>query len=474
MSDDTADQVRTLRRSIDHPVVDGDGHLIESLPVFATYVQQVAGSQAAARLFTWLREHPLSSMGDAERGEQRGAWWGVTNNALDLATVMAPRLLAERLDEIGLDYAILYPTLGLALPTIPDAEMRQLACRALNTMNAELTRPCAERLTPAACIPMHTPEEARTELQHCVTVLGLKVASIPPGVARPWPAYADAFPAASFVDRYGVDSHHDYAPVWQAFVDLGVAVTSHGAVGLRYLDSGRRSPSSYMFNHIMGHAYQQAELAKSLVLAGVPRRFSQLTFGFLEGGAGWACDLLHSLEEHWEKRNRDGLQLYDPAQLDRAELRGLLERYGIDPGSDRTRTGSISDDARNTPPAWARDEFEDCAIDDEQQFAEVFGRQFFFGCEADDRGVYRALDGRGNPFGLRLNAFFSSDIGHWDVPILGRVLIESRKLLEQGLLRADDYRDFVFTNPVLLHGRMNSRFFNGTRVEESARRVLMQ
>ena len=106
-------------------------------------------------------------MGDAARGDQRGAWWGVTNDARDLATVMAPRLLAERLDEIGLDYAILYPTLGLALPTIPDDEMRRLACRAVNTMNAELTRACSDRLTAAACIPMHTPAEAIDELQHC-------------------------------------------------------------------------------------------------------------------------------------------------------------------------------------------------------------------------------------------------------------------------------------------------------------------
>jgi predicted TIM-barrel fold metal-dependent hydrolase len=468
---DAATDVRRLRSSLDHPIVDGDGHLIESLPMFTEAVQQVGGPDAAARLFAWLRDHPLTTMGDAAHGDQRGAWWGVTNDALDLATVMAPRLLAERLEEIGLDYAILYPTLGLALPTIPDDEMRRLACRAINTMNAELTRSCAARLTVAACIPMHTPAEATDELQHCAAALGLKVASIPPGVARPWSAYPDAFPVASCVDRYGIDSQHDYDPVWRTFVELGFAVTSHGAVGLRYLDSGRRSPSNYMFNHILGHAYQQGELSKSLMLAGVPRRFPELTFGFLEGGAGWACDLLHALDEHWEKRNARGLHAYDPAKLDRPELRRILERYGIDPGSDRGRTGSIADDGRTERPAWARDEFEHSGVDAKDDFAAVFSQQFFFGCEADDRGVFRALDGRGNPFGLRLNAFFSSDIGHWDVPHLGRVVLESRKLVEKDLLNADDYRDFVFTNPVRLHGRMNPRFFDGTAVEAAARRL---
>ena len=163
VSEASAAEVRRLRSAIDHPIVDGDGHLIESLPAFTEAVQKVGGPGAGARLLSWLRDHPLTTMGDAERGDQRGAWWGVTNDALDLATVMAPRLLAERLEEIGLDYAILYPTLGLALPTIPDKEMRRLACRAVNTMNAELTRSCSAHLTAAACIPMHTPEEAVVE-----------------------------------------------------------------------------------------------------------------------------------------------------------------------------------------------------------------------------------------------------------------------------------------------------------------------
>ena len=308
--------VRALREKLDHPVVDGDGHLIESLSVLLEYVKRVGGADAPASVLQALRE-ATTGLGDAGRGDARGPWWGVTNDARDLACVMSPKLLAERMEEIGLDFAVLYPTVGLVFPTIHEAEVRQLACRALNTMNAELAGPCAQRMTVAAAIPMHTPAEAVAELEHSVRVLGLKAASIPPGVGRPLAAHAEAFPAAQFVDRFGIDSAHDYDPVWRAFVDLGVAVTSHGAVGLRNLECGRRSPSSYVFNHIGAHAFQQGELAKSLVLGGVPRRFPRLAFGFLEGGAGWACDLLHHLEEHYEKRNAEGLESYDPARLDR-------------------------------------------------------------------------------------------------------------------------------------------------------------
>jgi predicted TIM-barrel fold metal-dependent hydrolase len=457
-------RLRALREKLDHPVVDADGHLIESLSVLSEYVRRIGGADAPASVFRALRE-AITGLGDASRGDGRGPWWGVTNNARDLACVMSPRLLAERMEEIGLDFAVLYPTVGLVFPTIHDDELRQLACRALNTMNAELAGPCSRRMTVAAAIPMHTPGEAVAELEHSVRALGLKAASIPPGVGRPLAAHPEAFPAAQLVDRFGIDSAHDYDPVWRAFVDLGVAVTSHGAVGLRNLECGRRSASSYVFNHIGAHAFQQGELAKSLVLGGVPRRFPRLAFGFLEGGAGWACDLLHHLEEHYEKRNAKGLESYDPALLDREALRAELAHAGF-PSSGDDVPGARGEKER---PSWARDEFEASGLEDEDQLVQMFASQFFLGCEADDRSVYRALDGRGNAFGLRLNAIFSSDIGHWDVPDLSRVVLESRRLVDESLLEEADYRAFAFASPARLHLSMNPRFFEGTAVEAAAR-----
>ncbi|HYW92046.1 MAG TPA: amidohydrolase family protein [Gammaproteobacteria bacterium] len=458
------DDVARLKQEFGHPVIDGDGHIIESFGMLVSYVEKIGGKSTAEEFVREMRQnHPISSTGDAERGDQRGAWWGVTNRAEDLATVMAPGLLSDRLEEIGIDFAILYPTLGLGLPTMPHDELRQVACRALNTMNSELTAEYRDRMTPVASIPMHTPDEAIAELHHCTQELGMKVAMVPAGVARPWPAYPEAFPAACFMDRYGLDSHFDYDPVWQCFVDNKVAVTAHGGVGLRYMECGHRSPTNYMYNHILGHAFQQSELAKSLVMGGVPRRFPTLKFAFLEGGAGWAADLLHSLEEHWEKRNSEGLRNYDPSALDRQKLAELLQKHGI-----RSKGGQFARDERQP---WVRDEFEESLIESEDQIRDMFAEQFFFGCEADDRSVYRALDGKGNPFGIKLNAVFSSDIGHWDVPDISQVLFESRGLVDAGLLTEDDYAAFVYRNPVYLHAGMNPDFFKGTKVAEAARKL---
>jgi hypothetical protein len=67
---------------------------------------------------------------------------------------------------------------------------------------------------------------------------------------------------------------------------------------------------------------------------------------------------------------------------------------------------------------------------------------------------------------------FSSDIGHWDVPDMSEVLEEAYELVERGLLDADDFEEFTFTNPVLLHAGMNPEFFKGTVVESDVNRLL--
>src|SRR5688572_16844038 len=62
------------------------------------------------------------------------------------------------------------------------------------------------------------------------------------------------------------------------------------------------------------------------------------------------------------------------------------------------------------------DEFARCGITGPEQLGEQFVRSFYFGCEADDPINAWAFDSKKNPYQARLQAIFSSDIGHWDVP----------------------------------------------------------
>jgi predicted TIM-barrel fold metal-dependent hydrolase len=472
----TQDDVRKLRARLNHPVVDGDGHIIESMANFYRYLAKIGGDDMPDHYREEIRARPMSTTGDRERWEPKAAWWAVPNDARDLATVMAPKLLHERMDELGLDFALLYPSLGLTLHTIQDEKVRRTALRALNTINAEAVAPYQDRMTSVSMIPMHTPEEAVDEIEYVATKMDVKACVIPAGVARAVPALQErhpgVFPYACRMDCYGLDSEYDYSPVWEALRKYRVAGTFHGAPAVRYLQIGRRSPTSYMHNHILAHAQQQTDLCLSLVLGGVPKRYPDVTFAFLEGGAGWAADLLHGIEEHYEKRNAEGIANYDPSKLDRRTMGELLARYApelIAANGDRGGSGSA---AAPSPADYAQyDEFRESLLESEDDLADMFGRQFYFGCEADDMSVYRALDAKGNPMGVRLKAFFSSDIGHWDVPDISSVLLESHQLVDKGLISDADYRDFVFTYPAGLHLSMNPHFFDGTPVESAAKEL---
>ena len=56
-----------------------------------------------------------------------------------------------------------------------------------------------------------------------------------------------------------------------------------------------------------------------------------------------------------------------------------------------------------------------CNITRKQDWLDLYAKPYYFGCEADDR-MNAVAFGKSMPFGARINAIFSSDIGHFDVP----------------------------------------------------------
>ena len=244
-------KVEAIRKRIDHPIVDADAHQLETVPVLLDYLSDVGGSDMPDRFLAFLKHQRRTfDMTPAERLDTRTSmpvWWPIpTENTLDRATTQLPRLMYERLDEFGLDFSIVYPGIGLqivTLPGMPDDELRRACARAFNTCNAELFSQYADRLTPAAVIPMNTPEEAIAELEYAVTTLGLKVAVIAGDVLRPVPSvareHAELAQLVTYEDCFGLDSPHDYDPVWAKCSELGVAV-SRGLAQALVEERGKR------------------------------------------------------------------------------------------------------------------------------------------------------------------------------------------------------------------------------------------
>ena len=462
-------ELSAIRRRIDHPIIDGDGHIIEYLPLVRDILVEIGGPVLAERFDLVVDSGRLTQMLTPDQRRElalmRIPWWGIpTRNTLDRATAMLPKLLYERLDQIGIDVAIAYPTYGLTAIHLTDDELRPALSRAFNVYVAEVYAPYRDRILPVACIPTFTPDEAVAELEHAVGTLGLRAVMMGGAIPRPY-AGADS-PGARWIDGLGHASAYDYTPVWDKCVELGVSPTFH-STGAGW--GARTSPTNYVFNHIGNFAAAGELTARSLFFAGVPLRFPQLRFAFLEGGAGWACNLLNDLLGHWEKRNRDAIGQYDPAALDRGRLDALFAQHAE--GRMRDRADRLAEGlSMLSEPIVGDDvvdEFAESLVTSPDDIVTTFTDKFFFGCEADDPMTAIAFDRARNPHGAQLRALFASDIGHWDVPDFTRVVCEAWELVEAEHLDRADFRAFTFGNPVALWAGTNPDFFAGTAVEDA-------
>jgi len=442
-----------LRDRIGHPVIDGDAHVLELGPVFINYVREVGGD--IARHFDPFSGVPFENLhrthhvepgarGKAATRRPVPPWWVEASNTVDWASAAAPALLYSRLDEIGFDFVVLYPTIGISLLHASTDEIRQVACRAYNNWAADAFGEFSDRLRPVALVPMHTPAEALDEIEH-IEALGLGAVLIPSYVWRVGRPDQDV---PGWLDVFALDAEQDYDTVWARYETLGLAVTAHSP-GMGWPD--RASPTNFSFNHI-GHFSASGELlAKALFFGGVTRRFPRLRFAFLEGGVATACRMYADLVSHWRRRGPAGIVELDPRGIDVDEIMSLLGQH------DQTDGSCYPDDIRQSlerrrAAVALQDDFGAAAIESIEDLGRRFVSPFFFGAEADDPLTSWAFARTINPGGAALQVFFGSDIGHWDVRDFREPLVEAYEQVERGLIGPEDFRAFVFGNALDLYG----------------------
>lgn len=479
-----ASKSAAIRARLSHPIIDSDGHQVETDVIFQDYLKAVGGPSIVERFrnvyydsFFDPRWRDLSPLERHERRSMRPTWRALpTRHTQDLATAMFPKLFHERLPELGLDFSVVYPTLGLLAIQIADDEVRAAVCRALNKMKVDMFAGYTDRLLPVATIPMHTPKEAIAELEYAVGELGLKAIMMASYVRRPIKAAMRISPEAGrysyWIDTFGLDSEYNYDPVWAKCLELKVSPTFH-SVGYGW--GSRATPSNYIHNHLGNFASSADAVCRGLFLGGVPKRFPELTFAFMEGGVAWARNLYCDLVSHWEKRNREALENYNPANLKDDMFVDLTRRYGgrFSERADEMLKAFKAFNARGEDPALV-DEWEPSGIRSAEDLCKVFTRQFYFGCEGDDPLNALACDAKGSPFNAKLYALYGSDLGHWDVPDMDEAAEEAYELVEHGVIGENAFRDMVFANAAEFWTSTNPDFFKGTAVESDVAKYLAE
>ena len=209
-----------IHRRLGHPVIDIDGHMAEHLPTLAPYLEQEGLSLDHPSLRRLLPpygghrphlarpdprgagRHPDAprARGGARRPGRPSIW----------PPPSSPSSSTSAWTSSASTSAWSTRASAWSSSTPPTSSYRRGACRALNRANAETFAPLADRLTPVAAIPMHTPEEAVAELEYAVGELGFKAVLCAGYVQRPFAALAGQDPEVSryafWLDQFGIDS----------------------------------------------------------------------------------------------------------------------------------------------------------------------------------------------------------------------------------------------------------------------------
>jgi predicted TIM-barrel fold metal-dependent hydrolase len=184
-----------------------------------------------------------------------------------------PRMYPVAMDRAGIDYMVVYPTVGLlstaATELAPDAAAA--IRRAYNNWLHDFCSETGGRVFGAASVDLRDAEEAAHEARRCVKEFGFKAVHVNPVPVGKHRLY-DGF----------------YAPLWNALEDLDVPLAVHTGAGV--------NADEMLYHYLPGLRTAQVTVAftvgnmlasTALIMGGVLERHPRLRVVHLESGAGW-------------------------------------------------------------------------------------------------------------------------------------------------------------------------------------------
>jgi predicted TIM-barrel fold metal-dependent hydrolase len=248
------------------PILDADGHVVEPGHVFADLIPR------GADVFDLPATTPYEMCGDLELLRDQ------LEHGFD-----APSYL-RAMDAQGIDAAVLYPSMGLFVPFLPelDADGSLAACRSYNDWIAEYCATDTTRLAGVGVVPRE-PARAAEEARR-IESLGLVAV-----LMRPNHLGGEYLDAAS------------WAPLYDALEETGGVLAVHEALGVRSgATIGSDRFTGFAARHTCSHPLEQMTAAVALLLGGVLERHPRLKVAFLESGTGWLPYWLARLDDHRE------------------------------------------------------------------------------------------------------------------------------------------------------------------------------
>jgi uncharacterized protein len=261
--------------------VDADGHIMENLEQIGALMEAPFATpdrwQASAGMVPSLDNFHTPANGTPR---QPGTF--------DRST--GPEQWVEFLDKTSLEYAVLYPTVGLAYGNIAYPQWALAYAKAYNNWLDATYQRFSPRLKGVALIPMQDVPSAVAELERAVSELGMVGAMIPSN---------------------GLNEHvsaRKYWPIYEAAERLDCVLAVHGGC---YGNLGYNTYTVFPATRALGMPFPLAIAMTGMIVDGLLDAFPKLRLGFLEGGTAWIPLVIDRLEREVEY---GGLNLPRPIQ----------------------------------------------------------------------------------------------------------------------------------------------------------------
>ncbi|MDE0034650.1 MAG: amidohydrolase family protein [Deltaproteobacteria bacterium] len=249
-------------------IIDGDGHILEDNPGILEHMEQPYRDIAAKKGIIFP---PIDHLHDGRAVE--------TPPLRDGREKVGPDGWLQFLDDVGIDWTVMYPTQGLGYGKIVSLDYAVAACKAYNDWAYHTYLQRDPRFNAMGLIPMQDTEEAVKELRRIVTEQGMMGAMMPSN-GLPLPLGAKV-----------------YWPIYEEADRLGCCLAVHGGCHDRF---GLDHMNMYTPVHALGHPWGITLNCANILYNGIFERFPNVRIAFLEGGVAWLLLLLERLHASHE------------------------------------------------------------------------------------------------------------------------------------------------------------------------------
>jgi predicted TIM-barrel fold metal-dependent hydrolase len=277
------------RGLFDVPVVDCDCHVYETTATaeIASYIQNPAVRRPFERYTQSMVMHAFMP---GNLGDRNVA--GRIKTDLDMrlpagayagAHPIAAGLL-HSMEQMAIDYAILFPTPMLTLGTHPQPEMEVELARAYNRWLVERVLVASPRIRTMAYLPMSDPDASVAfieEFGERPGILGFMVTAV----------------------RYQPIHQNRFMRVFAALDERALPLAFHS--GPNWSDRPFEQLNRFMSAHALGFPFYAMIQLTNIVVNGIQERFPRIRFIFMEAGQAWVPFLIARLDNEFRSRSSE-------------------------------------------------------------------------------------------------------------------------------------------------------------------------